>query len=94
MNAPVAGALRENLLDWEDQDVTAYKLGISLGLFEPDDGSYAQFRERKGILHTANPVSDFLYGTLKRLVDLGLLELDADEQKYRWKAGAETKLLA
>jgi hypothetical protein len=92
--APIAGALKETLLEWEDPDITAYKLGICLGLFQPDDGSYDQFREYKGVLCTDNAASMFLYETIDRLVVLGLLEADKGKYKYRWNPGSEDRLLA
>jgi hypothetical protein len=92
--APIVGVLRDNLLEWEDYDVAAYKLGISLGLFEADDGSYEQFREHKSIFWTSNPVGKFLHETLEALVTFGVLEDDKEAHKFRWKSGSEREVLA
>jgi hypothetical protein len=92
--APIIGALKNNLLEWEDYDVSAYKLGISLGLFQSDDGSYEQFREHKNIFYVSNPVGDFLFDCLEKLVVLGFLEEDRNMKKYRWRLGAESEVLA
>lgn len=91
---PIAGALRDNLRGWDDYDVAAYKLGISLGIFEPDDGSYDQFRDNKGVFWVSNPLGNFLHETLERLEDLGILEHDQQGHKYRWKDGVVRELLA
>ena len=91
---PIAGALRDNLREWEDYDVAAYKLGISLGLFEADDGSYDQFREHKSIFWTSNAVGYFLHETLEKLELLGVLEHDKQGHKFRWRAGSEQDVLA
>lgn len=91
---PIVGALRDNLRDWEDYDVAAYKLGIALGAFGPDDGSYDQFRDQKRVFWASNPLGDFLHETLLRLQALGLLEHDESAHKFRWKEGGERELLA
>jgi hypothetical protein len=75
--------LRELLKNWEDQDISAYYLACCLGIIEFDD-SFAIFRDSKHIFWTGNSIGDFLYEMLRRMVEIGMLEIDDDESQYRW----------
>jgi len=75
--------LKVLLEDWEDQDISAYFLACSLGLVEYDP-SWKVFRENKHIFWTSSPTSDFLYESLRKMAEIGMIEFDHDEGKYRW----------
>lgn len=74
--------LKELLKDWEDQDVSAYYLACCLGFIDYDD-SFAVFRESKSVFWTGNQISYFLSDALKKMLEIGMLEFNADNQ-YRW----------
>jgi hypothetical protein len=74
--------LKELLEDWEDQDISAYYLACCLGFIDYDS-SFARFRESKGIFWTGNSTSDFLYKTLEKMLEIGMLEFN-DDNRYRW----------
>ena len=80
----IKGTLKESLKEWDDWDIAEYKLGIALGLFEEDNGSYDFFRENKFIFWSKHPIGEFLQNTIRQMVELEILEFDYDEQKYRW----------
>lgn len=75
--------LSELLADWEDQDISAYYLACTLGLISYDP-TFKTFREEKHIFWTKNPISNFLYKTLEKMVEIQMLEFDDDETRYRW----------
>ncbi len=79
----VKGTLKETLKDWDDWDVAQYKLGISLGLFQEDNGSYDFFRENKYLFWSDHLIGKFLHNTLEEMLKLNILEFNDEEQQYR-----------
>jgi len=81
--------LQERLKEWQDFDVAAYELGVTLGLFEDDpQGTYEAFRANKGIFWSDNPLGNALYGILQSLAEQDFLDWDREESKYRWSPTA------
>jgi hypothetical protein len=83
---PVA-PIRETLREGEDWDVAEYKLGICLGMFPAEDGRFEYFRRNKHLWWLTHPIGSALHDILNRLVSIGVLEFNDDEQQYRWNAG-------
>ena len=78
--------LKESLKDWQDMDFACCLLAEHLGVVEEDvpAGSYNSFRSNKALYWSANPVGDKLYEFLFDMVDMGILEIDEEREKFRW----------
>ena len=72
--------LKEKLSDWQDLDLAAYDLAISMGIMTPED-SFAT--KVKWVFWSNNPLGNALYGFLVDLVKIGVLEKNDDDQ-VRW----------
>ncbi len=71
--------LKTLLEEWCDADGTCYVLGKVLGMWSaPWDPSM------KGVFWTQNPTTHAFHHVLNALVELGVLELDLEETRYRW----------
>ena len=72
--------LAEDLADWTDWDVAAYRLGRTLGVFDDKD-----FRQAKGTFWTDNPLGNGLHDALLALVGAGLLDRrEEPDEQFRW----------
>ena len=70
------------LEDWQDVDITQFRLGIAIGVFSP---SAAFPTEVKPILWTDNPIGNMLYRMLELMVVGGVLQRrDEPDIQYRW----------
>lgn len=72
--------LRNSLGNWVDYDVAACHLAVSLGIVPSATG----FCGKKWVFWSANPIGDRLHQMLLDLVELGVLENDEEECKFRW----------
>jgi hypothetical protein len=72
--------LRKHLEHWTDADGAEYELAVLLGLLPPNT-----WGEHKWVFWSDNPLGRFLHATLQGMVQLGTLEFDAEEIKFRWK---------
>ncbi len=88
---PKSQILKETLSDWEDPDLTAYKLACALGIFPPEDGGFNEFRNFKWMFWGANPFGDSLGGILDELVRIGVLTYDESAMKYKWNPEFDPK---
>jgi hypothetical protein len=76
--------LAKELKDWEDIDVATYLVGQALGVF-PDPAQPLDFQVKyKATVSSDNVVGNFLYDTIKKLVELGILQKDDDEWRVKW----------
>jgi hypothetical protein len=71
----------DELRDWSDFDVAGFALGRALGIF----GATDSLRKVKHVFWGDSPLGDALYGTLRALVEGGILEEDPDDAGvFRW----------
>lgn len=73
-------SLRTKLADWQDYDIAACYLAVALGIAPSDH----DFCGKKWVFWSANPIGDRLHQMLLDLVELGVLENDDEECKFRW----------
>lgn len=76
-----------HLREWADWDGAAFFLGVILGLWPdcPQSGGQDPWCRKKWILWTDNPTGRFLFDTLDRAVELGILEFrEEPDRQYRW----------
>ena len=80
--------LKEKLKDWTDIDIAIHHIAFELGLFKTDN-----FTGFLWIQWTENKYNDFLKDTLKKLIELDMLEINPDEDaiRYNQKFEIETK---
>ncbi|PQO26251.1 hypothetical protein [Blastopirellula marina] len=72
--------LKESLAEWTDTDCAMYYLTLALGLVEsptPWDG-------KKWLFWSNNPVGNLLYEQLRQLAEIGVLQYDDEEERFRW----------
>lgn len=74
--------LKTLLADWQDGDVAAYYLALTIGIFDDPD----PWGGKKHILWTNNPLGNALYDMLVELANADVLEFDGDLVRYRWRA--------
>ena len=72
--------LKDVLKDWEDFDGASHELAIALGIIPID----SDFIEHKWLYWTNNELGIFLHETLKRMYELGILEFDEEEFRFKW----------
>lgn len=72
---------KEEITEWTDSDIAAYKLAVSLGLMNPDVDSYTT---AKHVFWSKNEIGTVLYNILGALADKGVLEVDTENEKVRW----------
>ncbi|WP_458245910.1 hypothetical protein [Streptomyces sp. MAI_2237] len=73
--------LKDILADWQDYDVAAFRLGVFLGVFPPDQ----QFSGVKRMFWTDGyPLGDMLVDFLDRMAQAGVLLKDEEDDRYRW----------
>ena len=77
--------LKELLADWNDGDVTLYRIAVSLGML-PWDNTSENFRQHKGQFAGSSAVSDGLYAILKTLIALEAVEYSSEREQFRWNA--------
>jgi hypothetical protein len=82
-------SLKTALANWVDGDVAAYYLACCLGLMPQEDGSLNGFRDAKWVFCSGNPTGNELYAFLDKLVELGFLEFDGEEVRYRWNPAVQ-----
>jgi hypothetical protein len=79
--------LRALLADWTDWDVAEYQLGAVLGLWPEwaDETMWDDFdgNDVKGVMWSNNPVGNMLHATIRKLVELGVLESKDDGEFVR-----------
>ncbi|MBL7258739.1 hypothetical protein [Paractinoplanes lichenicola] len=66
------------MADWHDSDQAAYELAVTLGALPP-----GAFAEHKWLFWTGNPLGDGLRQALLALTTAGLLDHDADGDRFR-----------
>jgi hypothetical protein len=72
--------LADELAEWTDWDVAAYRLGRSVGLFADLDWYAA-----KGVFWTDNEVGNGLHDALLGLVRSGVLDRrEEPDEQFRW----------
>jgi hypothetical protein len=74
-------ALKDQLADWTDFDFAAFYLSQHLGLLSPEIEKMAG---AKWVFWSANPIGDALGRILEELTELGVLEYDPEELRFRW----------
>jgi hypothetical protein len=73
--------LKDVLADWRDYDDVAYRLGIFLGVFSPDQ----KFSSVKRMFWVDGyPLGDMLVDILDRMAEAGVLLKDEDDARYKW----------
>jgi len=72
-------SLREALSDWQDVDGAMYHLAVALGVLTDS----RPWGGRKDLFWTNNPVGNALFEQLRQLAELGVLEFDEDETRFR-----------
>jgi hypothetical protein len=74
-------SFREDLAEWTDADVAAFRFARAIGLFDGQEFA----TEVKGVLWTDDPVGRGLHHALLALADAHVLERrqEPDEQ-FRW----------
>jgi hypothetical protein len=72
--------LKTNLATWTDSDNASYYLALCLGIIAPD----TEYLKLRHIFWTDNDLGNQLYHMLTDLVAVGVLERDADEDRFRW----------
>ena len=72
--------LRASLSEWCDADVTLFELAKCVGMLDVD----AELRKYKSTFWSSNVIGETLYEILTRLVSIGVLEYDKQEDQYRW----------
>ena len=75
--------IQELLNDWTDVDVALYYVACLLDLMEYDE-EFDNFRKSKGVFWGANPFGEMLYETVEKMTEIGILEKDEEEDRYRW----------
>ena len=73
--------LFNQLTEWADIDVAQQKLAIILGLADEKEGSFQV--KLKWIYWSENQYGNTLYKILMKLVEIGFLEYNDEEQKIR-----------
>ncbi|MEU0030048.1 hypothetical protein [Streptomyces sp. NPDC006335] len=73
--------LKDVLADWRDYDDAAFRLGIFLGVFPPDQ----KFSSVKRMFWVDGyPLGDMLVDILDRMAEAGVLLKDEDDARYKW----------
>jgi hypothetical protein len=73
--------LKEILADWRDYDDAAFRLGILLGVFPPDQ----KFNRVKAMFwQDGYPLGDLLVDILDRMAQAGVLLKDEQDVRYKW----------
>jgi hypothetical protein len=73
--------LKDVLADWRDYDDAAFRLGIFLGVFSPDQ----KFSSVKRMFWVDGyPLGDMLVDILDRMAEAGVLLKDEDDARYKW----------
>ena len=78
-------SLKEELKDWHDFDGAMHGIAISLGLFE-NQNKEVSWSAVKPTYWSKNPIADKLSHILTSLTDVGALEYDEAQEKWRWNA--------
>ncbi|MFJ9727750.1 hypothetical protein ACIRP3_33845 [Streptomyces sp. NPDC101209] len=73
--------LKDMLADWQDYDVAAFRLGVFLGVFPPDQ----KFSGVKRMFWMDGyPLGDMLVDFLDRMAQTGVLLKDEEDERYKW----------
>jgi hypothetical protein len=73
--------LKDILADWRDYDDAAFRLGIFLGVFPPDQ----KFNWVKSMFwQDGYPLGDMLVDILDRMAQAGVLLKDEEDVRYKW----------
>ncbi|WP_406214087.1 hypothetical protein [Streptomyces canus] len=73
--------LKDVLADWRDYDDAAFRLGIFLGVFPPDQ----RFNLVKKMFWVDGyPLGDMLVDILDRMAQAGVLLKDEEDVRYKW----------
>lgn len=77
--------LSSALKDWTEIDVSAFYVGVALGIIPPasEEQKYS-FSGYKWMFWTDNPLGNMLFDTLENLVNLKILEKHSNDELYRW----------
>jgi hypothetical protein len=72
--------LKEDLKDWQDIDAAGFILACDIGLMKKGDFQV----KAKHVFWSNNAIGNVLYDILDKLVEIGVLENDTEELRYRW----------
>ncbi|QDT38507.1 hypothetical protein [Stratiformator vulcanicus] len=73
--------LKDSLKEWVESDVAEFELAVLLGLVGP---SGEEFRRRKWVWWSNNPIGNGLHAMLATLVEAKVLEYDEESERYRF----------
>ena len=73
--------LRDELKEWRDPDGAAFALAVSLGLMDPDT-PFAT--DTKHVFWSDNELGNAFHDILDTLVEVGALEHESEDDRYRW----------
>jgi hypothetical protein len=82
--------LKEGLANWTDRDVAAYKVGVTLGIFEDVDFATGWPRNR-GVFLTNNVIGNGLHEVLRTLATSGVLERRRDQPDEQFRRKSKTR---
>lgn len=82
--------LRVLLSDWQEADVAMFHLATVLGIVEKTN---IPFGGKKHLFWSNNPVGNLLFDQLKQLVEVGILEFDDEDQRFRWNSADDKQVL-
>jgi hypothetical protein len=73
--------LAEDLAEWTDWDLAAYRLGVCLGAITGDFGT-----ENKGVFWSDNRLGNGLHDVLLNLVEAGVLQRrEVPDEQFCWR---------
>jgi hypothetical protein len=78
-------SFRTALADWQDPDIAMFYLAVALGLIDDSE----PWGGRKDLFWTNNPVGNLLHAQLRQFTDLGALDFDEAEGRFRWNPNYE-----
>lgn len=78
--------LKEALADWADFDSAGHALMRCLGLLALDYPEPQTYTTLKHVFWSNNDVGNQLYKTLEMLTQLGILQFDEENLRYRWNS--------
>lgn len=71
--------LKDKLSEWTDIDIAIHHIAVELSLFKTDN-----FSGYLWIQWSENKYNDFLKDILQKLIKLGMLEINEDEDMIRY----------
>lgn len=75
--------------DWTDYDVAMHLLALQIGIVDEDKGSFQS--EYKWIYWSDNPYGNMLGDMLNKMIEVGVLLYDEEDQKVKYNPDFEIK---